>query len=250
MIIIKTPAEIEKLRAAGRIVALTHQELKKHIVPGVTTFELNRIAEDFIKSQGAYPSFKGLYGFPGAVCISVNEELIHGIPSKKKVLKEGDIVTIDIGACLNGYHGDSAWTYPVGKIDPNTELLLKVTEQSLYEGLKMAVANNRVGDIGHAVQEYAEKFGYSVVREYTGHGVGRKVHEDPYVPNYGFAHTGARLVPGMVIAVEPMINAGSRFVNVLSDDWTVVTRDGKMCAHFEHTVAITPNGDCEILTKL
>ena len=250
MIIIKTPAEIEKLRAAGRIVALTHQELKKHIVPGVTTFELNRIAEDFIKSQGAYPSFKGLYGFPGAVCISVNEELIHGIPSKKKVLKEGDIVTIDIGACLNGYHGDSAWTYPVGKIDPNTELLLKVTEQSLYEGLKMAVANNRVGDIGHAVQEYAEKFGYSVVREYTGHGVGRKVHEDPYVPNYGFAHTGARLVPGMVIAVEPMINAGSRFVNVLSDDWTVVTRDGKMCAHFEHTVAITSNGDCEILTKL
>lgn len=250
MIIIKTPAEIEKLRAAGRIVALTHQELKKHIVPGVTTFELNKIAEDFIKSQGAYPSFKGLYGFPGAVCISVNEELIHGIPSKKKVLKEGDIVTIDIGACLNGYHGDSAWTYPVGRIDPNTELLLKVTEQSLYEGLKMAVANNRVGDIGHAVQEYAEKFGYSVVREYTGHGVGRKVHEDPYVPNYGFAHTGVRLVPGMVIAVEPMINAGSKLVDVLDDDWTVVTHDGKMCAHFEHTVAITPNGDCEILTKL
>jgi len=249
MVSIKTEQELEKLRVAGRIVALTHQELAKHIVPGVSTYELDKIAEKFIRSQKAYPSFKGLYDFPASVCISINNMLIHGIPSKKVILKEGDIVTIDIGACYLGYHGDSAWTYPVGKISDETALLLKVTEQSLYEGLKKVKSGNRLGDVGHAIQSYAESFGYSVVREYSGHGVGRSVHEDPYVFNYGQEGHGMRLIKNMVIAVEPMINAGTKDVHTLNDGWGVVTNDGKMCAHFEHTVAVT-DGECEILTKL
>ena len=249
MITIKTEAELAKLRQAGRIVALTHQELKKHLNPGITTKELDRIAERFIRSQGATPSFKGLYGFPGSVCISLNSTLIHGIPSSKIVLKEGDIITIDIGACWQGYHGDSAWTYAVGEISKEAKELMEVTEQALYEGLKQATAGKRVGDIGHAVQTYAEARGYSVPRDYTGHGVGREVHEDPAVPNFGQPGHGPLLKKGMVIAVEPMINAGVKETITLDDDWTVVTADGKLCAHFEHTVAIT-DGECEIFTKL
>lgn len=249
MITIKNESELAKLRQAGHIVALTHQELKKHLVPGMTTKKLDEIAEKFIRANGATPSFKGLYGFPGSVCISLNNVLIHGIPSSKIVLKEGDIITIDIGACYQGYHGDSAWSYPVGKISDEAQRLMEVTEQSLYEGLKKAVAGNRVGDISHAVQEYAESHGYSVPREYTGHGVGREVHEDPSVPNYGAPGHGPLLKKGMVIAVEPMINSGVKETITLDDDWTVVTADGKLCCHFEHTVAIT-DGECEIFTKL
>lgn len=250
MIKIKSNQEIEKLRIAGRIVALTHQEIQKHIAPGVSTAYLDKICEKFIKEQGAYPSFKGLYGFPASVCISINDCIVHGIPSKDTILKDGDIVTIDIGACYDGYHGDSAWTYPVGKVSEETMKLLKVTEQSLYEGLKMARNGLRVGDIGHAVQTYAESFGYSVVREFTGHGVGSEVHEDPYVPNYGKEGTGPLLKANMVIAVEPMINAGRKEVLLTNDGWNIKTRDHSLSAHYEHTVAITPNGECEILTKL
>ncbi len=249
MISLKTKDELEKLRVAGHIVALTHQELKKHLVPGVSTYELDQIADKFIRSQNATPSFKGLYGFPGTICISINNELIHGIPSKDRILKDGDIITLDIGACYKGYHGDSAWTYPVGKISDDVALLLKVTEQSLYEGLKKAKAGNRLGDVGHAIQSYAESFGYSVVREYTGHGVGKAVHEDPFVPNYGLEGHGVKLLSNMVIAIEPMINQGSKEVYTLDNNWTVVTKDGKMCAHYEHTIAIT-DGECEIFTKL
>lgn len=250
MIKIKSEKELENLRIAGRIVALTHQEIKKHISPGVSTAELDEICEKFIRSQKATPSFKGLYGFPASVCISINNVVVHGIPSKKTILKDGDIVTIDIGACYNGYHGDSAWTYPVGKINESVEKLLRVTENSLYEGLKMAISGNRIGDISYAVQRYAESYGYSVVREFTGHGVGSEVHEDPNVPNYGNPHTGPLLKPNMVIAVEPMINMGRKEIVILPDNWTTKTRDGSLSAHFEHTVAITPNGACEILTTL
>lgn len=249
MIALRNEDELAKLRQAGRIVALTHQYLKQHLVPGITTKKLDDLAEKFILSQGATPSFKGLYGFPGSVCISLNETLVHGIPSKKIVLKEGDIITIDIGACWQGYHGDSAWTYAVGEISEEAQKLLDVTEQALFEGLKMARAGNRIGDISHAIQEYVEKFGFSLPREYTGHGVGREIHEDPIVPNYGKPHRGPLLQKGMVIAVEPMVNAGVKETITLSDGWTVVTSDGRLCAHYEHTVAIT-DGACEIFTTL
>ncbi len=248
MITIKTNEDLKKMREAGRIVALTHEELKKHIVPGITTKELDSIAEKFIRKQGATPSFKGLYGFPASVCISVNEVLVHGFPSNY-VLKEGDIISIDIGACYKGFHGDSAWTYPVGKISSEAQKLLEVTETSLYKGLEMAKAGNRVTDISHAIQSYVESFGYSVPRDYTGHGIGREVHEDPIVPNFGVPNRGPLLKKGMAIAVEPMVNMGKKETKVLNDDWTVVTCDGKLCAHFEHTIAITEDG-YEIFTKL
>ncbi|RST71797.1 type I methionyl aminopeptidase [Siminovitchia acidinfaciens] len=248
MIICKTPREIEIMREAGRIVALTHQELAKHIQPGITTKEIDTIAEKFIRQQGAEPSFLGYNGFKGSVCISVNEELVHGIPGKR-VLKEGDIVTLDIGADYNGYHGDSAWTYPVGKIDEEVQRMLDVTEESLYQGLEEAKPGARLSNISHAIQTYVEDNGFSIVREYVGHGIGQGLHEDPQIPNYGLPDKGPRLRPGMVLAIEPMVNAGSRYVRTLADNWTVVTVDGKMCAHFEHTVAITETG-FEILTKL
>ncbi|AIE58664.1 type I methionyl aminopeptidase [Bacillus methanolicus] len=247
MIISKTPREIEIMREAGRIVALTHQELKKHISPGITTKELDAIAEQFILKTDAIPSFKGYNGFPGSICASVNNELVHGIPSDR-VLKEGDIITIDIGVKYNGYHGDSAWTYPVGNIDEETNRLLEVTEESLYRGLMEAKPGERLSNISHAIQTYVESNGFSIVREYVGHGVGQELHEDPQIPHYGPPNKGPRLKPGMVLAIEPMVNAGSRYVKTLTDNWTVVTVDGKMCAHFEHTVAITETG-CEILTK-
>ncbi|PLR80504.1 type I methionyl aminopeptidase [Bacillus canaveralius] len=248
MIICKTPREIEIMKEAGRIVALTHQELKKYIVPGVTTKELDAIADRFIRASNAYPSFKGYNGFSGSICTSVNNELVHGIPGSR-VLNEGDIISIDIGAKFNGYHGDSAWTYPVGKIDEETVRLLDVTEASLYEGLKEAKPGERLSNISHAIQTHAETNGFSIVREYVGHGIGQDLHEDPQIPHYGPPNKGPRLRPGMVLAVEPMVNAGSRYVKTLADDWTVVTVDGKMCAHFEHTIAITEAG-YEILTKV
>jgi len=236
------------MREAGRIVALTHQELKKHIAPGITTIELDAIAENFIRQHDAIPSFKGYNGFRGSVCASVNEELVHGIPGERK-LNEGDIISLDIGAKFGGYHGDSAWTYGVGKISLENQELLNVTEQSLYKGLAEAKPGERLSNISHAIQQYAESRNFSIVREYVGHGVGKDLHEDPQVPHYGPPNKGPRLRPGMVLAVEPMVNAGMRYVKTLTDNWTVVTVDGKMCAHFEHTIAITETG-YEILTAL
>ncbi|ADE67273.1 methionine aminopeptidase, type I [Priestia megaterium QM B1551] len=236
------------MREAGRIVALTHQELKKHIAPGITTIELDAIAENFIRQHDAIPSFKGYNGFRGSVCASVNEELVHGIPGERK-LNEGDIISLDIGAKFGGYHGDSAWTYGVGKISLENQELLDVTEQSLYKGLAEAKPGERLSNISHAIQQYAESRNFSIVREYVGHGVGKDLHEDPQVPHYGPPNKGPRLRPGMVLAVEPMVNAGMRYVKTLPDNWTVVTVDGKMCAHFEHTIAITETG-YEILTAL
>ncbi|UOY91500.1 type I methionyl aminopeptidase [Ectobacillus sp. JY-23] len=246
MIICKTPREIEIMRHAGKIVALTHKELKKHIAPGITTKELDSIAEKVIRGYGATPSFKGYNGFPGSICASVNEELVHGIPGDRK-LKDGDIISIDIGAKYNGYHGDSAWTYPVGKISDSVQKLLDVTEKSLHIGLAEVKPNVRLSNISHAIQVYAEGEGFSVVREYVGHGIGQDLHEAPQIPHYGPPGKGPRLKPGMVLCIEPMINQGHRYVKTLSDNWTVVTVDGKWCAHFEHTIAITETG-YEILT--
>lgn len=248
MIISKTPREIEIMRDAGKIVALTHQELEKYIQPGISTLELDAIAEKFIKKHNASPSFKGYNGFTGSVCASVNEELVHGIPGSR-ILKDGDIISLDIGAYYNGYHGDSAWTYPVGTIDEDTQKLLDVTEKSLYLGLEEAKPGERLSNISHAIQTYVESHGMSIVREYVGHGIGQDLHEDPQIPHYGPPNKGPRLRPGMVFCIEPMVNAGSRYVRTLADNWTVVTVDGKMCAHFEHTVAITETG-YEILTRI
>ncbi|MGG4456638.1 type I methionyl aminopeptidase [Brevibacillus porteri] len=247
MIILKSKAELEVMREAGRIVALTHQELAKAIKPGVTTKQLDEIAETFIRSMGAIPSFKGYGGFPGSICASVNEELVHGIPGKR-ALQEGDIISIDIGAHFQGYHGDSAWTYPVGMISTENQKLLRVTEESLYKGLEKAVPGGRLSDISHAIQVHAEAADFTLVREYVGHGIGQNLHEDPQVPNYGPPDRGPRLKPGMVLAIEPMVNAGERYVRTLEDNWTVVTVDRKTCAHFEHTIAITEDG-YEIFTR-
>ncbi len=247
MIICKTPREIEIMREAGKIVALTHQELQKHITPGISTKELDAIAEKFILKADALPSFKGYNGFRGSICASVNEELVHGIPGDR-ILRDGDIISIDIGAKYNGYHGDSAWTYAVGTISEENQKLLKVTEESLFKGLDQAKPGERLSNISHAIQNHVESHNFSIVREYVGHGVGQDLHEDPQIPHYGPPNKGPRLKPGMVLAIEPMVNAGSRYVKTLADNWTVVTIDGKMCAHFEHTIAITDDG-YEILTK-
>lgn len=247
MISIKSEREIELLRIAGKIVGDTHNYIKQYIKPGITTMELDHIAETFIRKNGATPSFKGLYGFPNACCISVNEEVVHGIPSNRK-LKEGDIVSIDIGACYKGYHGDSAWSYPVGKVDKQKEDLLKHTEESLYEGLSVIHDGARVGDISYMVSKCANKYHLGVVKELVGHGVGREVHEMPDVPNYGKQNTGPLLKKGMVIAVEPMLNSGTADIYELDDEWTIVTADLKPSAHFEHTVLVTEDG-YEILTK-
>ena len=249
MIYLKSKEEIALLREAGRVVAQTHQELKKHIKPGISTYELDMIAEEFIRSKGCTPSFKGYGGFPGSVCISVNDTLIHGIPSKSIILKDGDLVTIDIGACYKGYHGDSAWSYVVGESSEEVNRLMEVTEKSLFEGLNQVKPGNRVGDISNAIQTYVESFGYSLPEDYTGHGVGRDVHEDPAVPNVGIAGRGPRLKAGMVIAVEPMVNAGTSDTYTLDDEWTVKTADHKLSCHFEHTIAITEDG-YEIMTTL
>ena len=247
MISIKSDREIELLRIAGKIVGDTHNYIKQYIKPGITTMELDQLAESYIRKQGATPSFKGLYGFPNACCISVNEEVVHGIPSHRK-LKEGDIVSIDIGACYQGYHGDSAWSYPVGKVDKEKEELLKHTEEALYEGLSAIHDGARVGDIGYMVSKCADKYHLGVVKELVGHGVGSEVHEMPDVPNFGKQHTGPLLKKGMVIAVEPMLNSGTADIYELDDEWTIVTADNKPSAHFEHTVLVTEDG-YEILTK-
>mgnify|MGYP001467925265 CR=1 FL=1 len=246
MIVCKSESELKLMREAGRIVAETHRLLAKAIRPGVTTKQLDQMAEEFIRSQGAIPSFKGYNGFPASICASVNEELVHGIPSDRK-LKEGDIISIDIGAQFEGYHGDSAWTYPVGEVSETARRLLEVTERSLYAGLAKAAPDERLYTISHAIQQVVEEAGFSVVREYVGHGIGQNLHEEPQIPNYGLPNRGPRLKPGMTLAIEPMVNAGERYVKVLDDHWTVVTMDGSLCAHFEHTIAITPDG-YEILT--
>ncbi|MBP2002655.1 methionyl aminopeptidase [Paenibacillus shirakamiensis] len=248
MIICKSETELGYMREAGRIVAETHRILAQAIEPGITTGELDQIADKYIRSQNAVPSFKDYNGFPYNICASVNEELVHGFPGKRK-LNEGDIISLDIGAEFNGYHGDSAWTYGVGTISEENQRLLDVTEASLYAGLNLIKADVRLFTISHAIQQVIEDAGYSVVREYVGHGIGAKLHEEPQIPNYGVADRGPRLKPGMVLAIEPMVNIGKRYVKTLSDDWTVVTVDGSWCAHFEHTVAVTPDG-FEILTKL
>ena len=249
MIITKTPRELEIMREAGRIVAKAHVEIKKHIKPGVTTKQLDMIVKKFVERSGATPSFHGYNNFPGHACISVNDEVVHGIPSGR-VLKNGDIVSIDIGAFYKGYHGDSAWTYPVGQVTEEVQLLLKETEASLYKGLEQAIAGNRISDISHAIESHINQFPLSIVREYTGHGVGQDLHEDPYIVNFGAPGKGPRLKPGMTLAIEPMINLGSRYVKTLTDNWTVVTRDHQYSAHFEHTIVVTSAGECEILTKL
>ncbi|WP_426449932.1 type I methionyl aminopeptidase [Paenibacillus sp. S-38] len=248
MIICKSAAELELMREAGRIVAETHRLLKQSIQPDITTKELDQIAEDYIRSQGAIPSFKGYNGFSGSICASVNDELVHGIPGQRK-LKDGDIISIDIGAQYKGYHGDSAWTYGVGTISDTARKLLEVSERSLYAGLAEAKPDVRLYTISHAIQKVIEDEGFSVVREYVGHGIGTQLHEEPQIPNYGIAGHGPRLKPGMVLAIEPMVNVGERFVKTLEDNWTVVTVDGTLCAHFEHTIAITADG-YEILTRL
>ncbi|WP_128896412.1 type I methionyl aminopeptidase [Longirhabdus pacifica] len=248
MIIRKSELEINIMKEAGRIVASTHQLMKQNIAPGVTTKQLDKIAEDYILSQGATPSFKGYNGFPASICASVNEQLVHGFPNDTK-LQEGDIVSIDIGAKYKGYHGDSAWTYPVGSVSDEVSKLLKVTEDSLYAGIAEIKPDVRLYTLSHAIQQCIEENGLSVVREYVGHGIGADLHEEPQIPNYGLPDRGPRLKPGMVLAIEPMVVQGQRFVKTLSDNWTVVSVDGSMCAHFEHTVAITDDG-YDILTKL
>lgn len=241
MIVVKSERELELMREAGRIVAETLALLEKAVEPGITTQELNDLAEKFILSRGAYPSFKGYRGFPASICASVNEEVVHGIPGLRK-LSEGDIISIDIGVVLQGYHSDAAITVPVGRIRPEIQRLLSVTQEALWLGISQARPGRRLSDISHAIQAHVEKNGYSVVREFVGHGIGRTMHEEPQVPNYGRPGRGPRLEPGMTLAIEPMVNQGRPEVRVLENGWTVVTADGSYSAHFEHTVAVTADG--------
>lgn len=242
MIVVKTLREIEVMKQACRISANALKKAGESVRPGITTEEIDDIIRRYIENQGATPSFLGYGGFPKSSCISVNNVVIHGIPSKKCVLKEGDIVSIDVGAYFEGFHGDNAWTFPCGKISEEAQMLLDTTKESLFLGIKAAQAGARVGDIGSTIQEYVEARSYSVVRDFVGHGVGAKLHEDPSVPNFGTKGRGVRLSPGMTIAIEPMINTGTHMVEVLEDDWTTVTADGKLSAHFEHTIAICEDG--------
>ena len=251
-IFLKTEDEINLMRKANQLVGSTLAELGKHIKPGVTTLQLDKIAEEFIRDHGAVPTFKNFpnpYGgpFPASICTSVNEVVVHGIPSKDTVLKDGDIISIDCGTLLDGYCGDSAYTFCVGEVKPEVKQLLKVTRDSLYNGIEQAVAGNHVGDIGSAIQDYCEGFGYGVVRELTGHGIGREMHEAPQIPNYGSRGNGVMLKAGMCIAIEPMITMGDRKIWMLPDKWSIVTRDNQLAAHFEHTIAIR-KGKAEILS--
>jgi methionyl aminopeptidase len=248
MITCKSEQELKYMRDAGKVVALTHQELEKAVKPGVTTKELDTLAENMILKQGARPSFKGLYGFPATICASVNEEVVHGIPSLRK-LEIGDIISIDLGAVINGYHGDATRTLPLETVSDDALELIRVTEQSLYVGIDQARDGNRLSDISHAVQDYVETHGFSVVRDYVGHGIGSKLHEDPQVPNFGRPGRGPRLKKGMTLAIEPMVNMGTYEVQTLPNNWTVVTKDRKLSAHVEHTIAITDDVP-EILTRL
>jgi len=248
MISIKSPREIELMRIAGRIVAETHELLRKAIRPGITTLELDAIAEEYIRKSGAKPAFKDYNGFPASICSSINEQVVHGIPGPI-ALKDGDIIGIDIGAVYDGYYGDAARTYGVGSIDKETERLLKVTEESFFKGIEYALPGNRLSDISHSIQKHVESNGFSVVRDFVGHGIGRSMHEDPQIPNYGLPHKGPRLAAGVALAIEPMVNQGRYAVKVREDGWTVVTADGKPSAHYENTIVIT-NGKPEILTLL
>ena len=247
MVSIKTARELSLMKDACRISAEALRVAGEAVKPGVSTLEIDTKVRHYIEKQGAIPSFLGYGGFPASACISVNNVVIHGIPSENTVLKEGDIVSVDVGAYYRGFHGDNAYTFPCGKISARAQALLNATKESLYEGINQALVLHRIGDIGSAVQEYVEARSYSVVRNYVGHGVGAKLHEDPSVPNYGTKGRGLRLLPGMTIAIEPMVNEGTHHTRVLGDKWTVVTVDGKLSAHFEHTIAITPDGP-KILT--
>ncbi|HOO25062.1 MAG TPA: type I methionyl aminopeptidase [Clostridiales bacterium] len=249
MIVLKTGRELSLMREACVIAAGALQAAGQAVEPGVTTAEIDRIVGDYIKKQGAQPAFLNYNGFPAATCISINDEVIHGIPSKSRVIANGDLVSIDLGAKFNGYIGDNAATFAAGDISPEAQRLSDTTRESLYEGIKACVAGGRIGDIGAAISNYCESRGYSVVREYTGHGVGSKLHEDPSVPNFGRAGRGTRLLPGMTLAIEPMINMGTAAIKLMPDGWTVKTLDGKLSAHFEHTVAITADGPV-IMTRL
>lgn len=256
MVTIKSKQEIEKMREACRVAALAQKAVKEAIKPGISTWELDKIAENEMRKNGAipaekgYPSgVKGVPNFPGSICASVNDEVIHGIPSKKVILKEGDIVSIDLVAYKDGFNGDCARTYTVGKIDKESQKLIEITKQSFYEGIKYAKKGNRLGDVCHAIGEFVEKNGFNVVKEFQGHGIGRQMHEDPGIPNYGRAGRGIRLEPGMTLAIEPMVMAGSDEILELDDGWTIVTEDGKRAAHYENTILITEN-EPEILTKL
>ena len=242
MIVLKTVRELSIMREACRISAQALQLIGKAIEPGITTAELDRLAEKFILSQGAVPNFKNYHGYPATACISINNEVIHGIPTGKRKIKEGDIVSVDLGALFEGYHGDNAATFACGEISDEAQRLINATRESLYEGIKMARAGSRVGDISNAIQSYVEARGYSVVRDFVGHGVGTSLHEAPEVPNFGIAGRGVRLLPGMTLAIEPMVNMGKHDVKVMPDGWTVLTKDGSLSAHFEHTVAITSEG--------
>lgn len=246
MIIVKSPREIVLMREAGKIVASVFDALQPHIKPGVTTKELDRIAEMTIRSQGATPSFKGYGGFPATICASINDTLVHGIPDNTK-LKEGDIISIDVGATYKGYNGDAARTYPVGEISKEAEELIRVTEESFFAAMKVIKPGIRLSDISHTIQEYCEKHGYSLPRDYTGHGIGKDLHEDPAIPNYGLPGYGPVIKEGMCLAIEPMVNQGRHNTKVMSDDWTVKTVDGKLCSHYENTIVVTKDG-YEILT--
>ena len=242
MVVLKTSRELGIMKEACRISAGALQTVGKAVEPGVTTAELDRLAEKYIRSQGAVPNFKNYNGYPATACISINNEVIHGIPSAKRVIRAGDIVSVDLGAMFNGYHGDNAATFACGDISPEAKRLMQTTEDALYEGIKAATAGSRIGDIGYAIQRYVEAAGFSVVRQYVGHGIGTRLHEAPEVPNFGTAGRGIRLLPGMTLAIEPMVNAGGFDVKVLPDGWTVLTKDGSLSAHFEHTVVITSDG--------
>lgn len=242
MIMLKTPLEIEKVAASARIVADVLESLREHVRPGVATSDLDRLAEEAIRREGGKPAFKGYHGYPATLCTSVNEQVVHCIPRRETVLKEGDIVGLDLGVYRDGYYGDAAVTLPVGRISAEAQRLLDVTERALYEGIHAVVPGNRVSDISAAVQSFAEARGFSVVTDFVGHGIGRELHEDPQVPNFGPPGQGPRLKPGMVLAIEPMINAGKGETKVLGDRLTVVTADGSLSAHFEHTVAVTDQG--------
>ena len=248
MIVIKNDQQIELMRKAGKIVGETLLLVEKNIKPGITTAELDRIAEEFITKHGAKPSFKGLYGFPASLCISVNEQVVHGIPGRY-VLQEGDIVSVDCGAEIEGYHGDAARTFAVGNVSEEAKKLIEATEQSFFKGIEKAMPGNRLSDISHEIQSYVEASGFSVVRDFVGHGIGTKVHEDPDIPNFGRPGRGPKLVAGMALAIEPMVNLGNHRVKTLSDGWTAVTADGSLSAHYENTVVILPDGP-EILTLI
>jgi methionyl aminopeptidase len=249
MVQLKSPREIETMAAGGKILAATHQRVREAVRAGASTMDLDKVAEDFIRShEGATPSFKGLYGFPASICASINEEIVHGIPSAKRVLKEGDIISVDIGVFFGGLHTDSANTWPVGDLDEKTAKLLRVTQQALEAGLAAATVGNYVGDIGYAIETVVLKGGFAVVRELVGHGVGHQMHEEPQVPNHGKPKRGMRLVNGLTLAIEPMVNAGNAATRTLGDKWTVVTVDGSRSAHFEHTVAVTDLGP-RVLTR-